>query len=383
MIAFAARRSIGLALSATLLLPASVAVAAPAGYTATDHFPVVRDPADGALRLLEQPPFPPTDVSLLTTQAYPQGPPMVPAPPRVINDQELIRELKNTLKPRGHRAVEEGLAAFSSRRIAAVMPDANLRAALASLAGSPAQGSMRAIRKGVFRRVLFGSTPNPAAIAQSLGAANGQSDIVFNQRFHYEDFRLLGVILSHETMHQDARLNANEELICTALHTAYYGQLLLLQPRLAASHTELSRRLNTGLMALLNTRDARGKQRLTHSTGNVLPGSATPLPGFGAAFLGVTPSGGTATDPTSTPGNANLDFYLGALTHTRQTRAAFNTTTVKLLDTHQTWATPSERVRLARLLKLDTLRPSERPVAALLPLTSGVQSLLHGLVGLL
>ncbi|MEU6577873.1 hypothetical protein [Streptomyces sp. NPDC046805] len=81
-------------------------------------------------------------------------------------------------------------------------------------------------------------------------------------------------------------------------------------------------------------------------------GGGVPLPSFGAAFLGTTPSGGTATDPTSTPGNANLDSYLSAITRTRQIGAAFNTTTERLLDRRQTWATPEERIRLARLLKL-------------------------------
>jgi hypothetical protein len=76
------------------------------------------------------------------------------------------------------------------------------------------------------------------------------------------------------------------------------------------------------------------------------------LPSFGAAFLGVTPDGGTATDPTSTPGNVNLDFFLSAITKTRQRGAAFDTATVRLLDTRQAWATPCERIRLARLLKL-------------------------------
>jgi hypothetical protein len=112
-------------------------------------------------------------------------------------------------------------------------------------------------------------------------------------------------------------------------------------------------------MALLNTRDAQGRQRLTHSTGNVLPGNAIePLPSFGAAFLGTTPDGGTGTDPTSTPGNANLDFFLSAISRSRQTGVAFNTATVQLLDRRQHWATPKERIRLARLLKL---RIPDRP----------------------
>ncbi|WP_405922358.1 hypothetical protein [Streptomyces sp. NBC_00122] len=128
--------------------------------------------------------------------------------------------------------------------------------------------------------------------------------------------------------------------------------MLLQQPQLATSRTELSRRLSTGLMALLNTRDDRGRQRLIHSTGNVLPGAATPLPSFAAAFLGLTPDGGTGTDPTSVPGNANLDFYLSAITRARRTGIAFDTATVRLLDRRQAWGSPGERIRLARLLEL-------------------------------
>ncbi|MFK4150302.1 hypothetical protein [Streptomyces sp. NPDC004065] len=341
-----------LTVAALLPMPLVSATAATADQGATSAHLEAGDPSGEALRLLAQPPFPPTDLSLLATQAYPAGPPMQPAPPRAITVSELVRQLNTTLKLRGRRAVEEGLAVFQSQQISAIVPDLNLRAALASLASSPAAGSIQTVREGLVRRVAFAALPNPSVIAQTFTAPHGQIDIFVNQRYRYEDFRLLGVTLSHETLHQDGTFNNNEEAISATLHTAYYGQLLLEQPQLATSRTELARRLNTGLMALLNTRDDLGRQRLTHATGNVLPGTVPPLPSFGAAYLGITPGGGTATDPTSTPGNANLDFYLNAITRTRHTGAAFNTATVQFLDHHQAWATPSQRIRLAHLLKL-------------------------------
>ncbi|MFB7374893.1 hypothetical protein ACFC0D_34205 [Streptomyces sp. NPDC056222] len=359
------RRVAALALTAATLLPSPLVAATPvaADQGAASAHAEVGDPSREALQLLAQPPFPPADLGLLNTQSYPQGPPMQPASARTITTEELVKQLKKTLKPRGQHAVEEGLAVFRSAQIATVVPDLNLRAALASLAGSSAQASIKAIRSSIFHRVYFGTPPNPAATAQVVISPGGP-EIVFNQRFRYEDFRRLGVILSHETLHQDSQVNNNEELINTTLHTAYYGQLLLEQPGLATSRTELSRLINTGLMALLNTRDTHGRQRLTQSTGNVLPGAANPLPSFGAAFLGITPDGGTGTDPTSTPGNANLDFYLSAITRTRQTGADFNTTTVELLNRGQAWATPRERVRLARLLELRISHPVKPDVAA-------------------
>ncbi|MFD9034509.1 hypothetical protein ACFVZW_25735 [Streptomyces sp. NPDC059567] len=356
--------ALALALAAATLMPLPLAAATPAsaGRGVVGTHAEVNDP-HGALRLLAQPPFPPTDLGLLSTVTYPAGPLMEPAPSRKISAEQLVKQLKTTLKPRGHRAVEEGLTVFRSSQIAAVVPDLNLRAALASLAGSPAQAGIRTIRNGLYHRVHFVTLPDPNAIAQVVPTPNGP-EIVVNQRYRYEDFRILGTTLSHETLHQDPLLNANEELINSTLDRAYYGQLLLEQPRLATLRTELSRRNNTVLMALLNTRDARGQQRLTHSTGNVLPGAVNPLPSFGAAFLGTTPDGGTGTDPTSSPGNATLDSFLSAITRTRQTGAAFNTATVDLLDRRQAWATPSERLRLARLLKLRIPHPDTPHVTA-------------------
>lgn len=292
---------------------------------------------------------------------------MRPAPPREITDQKLVHLLTATLKPRGRHAREEGLAVFRSSQISAVVPNANLRAALASLAGGPGQRSIQAIRDGLFSRVVFGTTPRPEAIAMVLfgPATDPRPSIVFNQRYRYEDFRLLGEVFSHETLHRADANNHNEEAINEALHTAYHGQLLLQLPRLATSRTELARRLNTTLMALLNTRDARGRQRLTRSTGHVLPGATIPLPSLAALQLGITPDGRTATDRTGTPGNANLDFYLSAITRTRHARANFNTATVQVLERRQGWATPEERIRLARLLRLRLPQgPSEPHVSA-------------------
>ncbi|MEU7603563.1 hypothetical protein [Streptomyces sp. NPDC041003] len=59
------------------------------------------------------------------------------------------------------------------------------------------------------------------------------------------------------------------------------------------------------------------------------------------------------------PGNTNLDFYLSAITRTRQTGVAFDTTAVELLDRRQAWANPGERIRLARLLKLRIHHPGK------------------------
>lgn len=302
-----------------------------------------------AIQQLRQPPFAPTDLGLLNNQTYPDGPPMVPAPPRTITTKELTAQLRQTLQERGSRAVTLGMQTFNDPTIKAKIPDPNLRAALASLAGTPGQASIDAVRKGnVFAKVEFGTPPQAGAIAMVVPTGNS-SVIVFNERYRYEDFRLLGVVLAHETLHQDTAVNANEEAIASNLNTALYGQLVLENPKLALSRTELSRRLNTSLMALLNTRDSKGNQRTVYPVGNVFPGSPNPLISFGAAFLG--PDG---TDPAVSPGNANLTYFLDAIVTGGPRRPNFSTSTVQVLDRRQQWATPDERIRLARILRLDT-----------------------------
>ena len=303
------------------------------------------------IQQLRQPPFAPTDLGLLNTQSYPEGPPMIPAPPRVITVSDLEDQLRRTLKARHGAALREGLAFFTDPQVIAVVPDPQLRAGLASLAGTAAQSSLDAIRSGVFQAVVFG-TPGPAAIAEVFQPASGGPVMVFNQRYRFEDFRLLGVVLAHEVLHEDHPNGPNEELINTTLQTALYGQLLLDFPDLATSRTELARRLNTALAALLNTRDARGFQRVVVSSGNVLPGAAIPLPSFAAAFLG--PDG---IDPVSTPGNPRLTSFLSAIVKGNPHNPAFDTGTVNILDSLQNWASPKERIRLAQLLRLDIACP--------------------------
>ncbi|NKX53016.1 hypothetical protein [Arthrobacter mobilis] len=340
-------------LSSTALCMAPAATGQPAAttgwppaaaYTVDSPFRKERT----ALRQLRRPPFAPTDVGLLDTRSYPQGPAMVPEAPHWCTAQQLAASLRRLLQTRGGVAMDHRLQVFRDLDVSTVVQEPVLRAALTSLAGTPGQGSIAAIRRGVFRKVCFGRTPEPSAVAQVVTDGRGRPMIVVNERYRFENFRLLGVALAHETLHQGPEVVVAEEVIASALVSALYGRLVLEDPKLAASRTELSRRLNTGLVALLNTRDGRGNQRLTTSTGNVLPGSMVPLSSFGEAFLGP----GSA--PAGSPGNANLAFFLNSILAGKSRYPDFNGATVKKLDRRQSWASAAERLRLARILRLDT-----------------------------
>jgi hypothetical protein len=155
--------------------------------------------------------------------------------------------------------------------------------------------------------------------------------------------------LAHEVLHEDIPDSNKEELTNTSIETAVYGQLINEDPGLARAGTELARRFNTRLMALINSRDAQGDIRLLSSnTSNVYPGSlAPPLPYFAFGFI----SQGLGAD---TPGNLTLDEDLSNVTETEVSGANFDQNTVNLLDSRiNDVFTPSEWVRLALILKLD------------------------------
>ncbi|MGC5054738.1 hypothetical protein ACLQ2S_25170 [Micromonospora sp. DT48] len=221
-----------------------------------------------------------------------------------------------------------------------IIPDPNLRAALASLVGGPSEVSVDTIRSGLYTEVIFAEL-DPTSIAEVHPPG---PRILFNERYRFENFSLLGVTMAHETLHQDPAISGMEEYIAYALHSGYYGQVLLEQPKLTTSGTELTRRANTALLALVNTRDAKGRQSLTANRGNVLPGAAVPLANFRSLF--------PADLSPATPGNPDLNAFLSAMTKTRQRNADFDQATADLLDVRLLWAPPEGRLRVAKLLQL-------------------------------
>lgn len=297
-----------------------------------------------AQRLLAQPPFPPTNVDLFTPETYAQAPPSVPAPPRIITEERLRAELVKALLPRAERqpgVVVRGLLVFDDPQIEEFVPDPVLRAALATLVGGPSEVSIETIRSGFYAEVVFSPDAIPGAIANVTGPP---PRILFEEKYRYENISLLGAVLSHETLHQDPAISAMEEYIAGALDGGYYGQVLLEQPKLATGGTELTRFYNTKLLALLNTRDAKGRQSLTADRGNVFPGGK-PLANFRSLY--------PANLGPDTPGNTDLDAYLSAMTKTRQRDANFDQATADLLDARYLWASAEGRLRVAKLLQLD------------------------------
>jgi hypothetical protein len=262
-----------------------------------------------ARKLLQQPPFPPTDINLFTQELYPNSKPMVPATSSKFDSDAKLRGLIIlTLARRDddtRRIVKQGLADFDDPQLKQLIPDARLRAGLATLEGTIGSGSIARLKSGIYTEVSFGDLPiDIVALTIPLNDGSGKAAIVFSQQYQYEDPRLLGVTLSHETLHSFNTSGGNntDELIVNYLHTMVLAQEVLEDPALAHSGTDLTRRFNTLLMAVINDRDSQGNLRLEVSPGNIFPGGSVVVPTFVSIF---NPQPGE-----DLPGNAQLEEML-------------------------------------------------------------------------
>ncbi|MFD4247006.1 hypothetical protein ACFWP3_36285 [Streptomyces sp. NPDC058525] len=299
-------------------------------------------------QILAQRPFPPTDVSLFTPQVYPASGPMSPATGPAPSERQLAQRLASTLGRRcGAFRAAQGVQLFlTDPGLRRTVPDPVLRAAAASLLCTFGEPGIAALRSGtVFTSVRFANLPG-ATTAQVNPPGPGETlpNILFNQRYRFEDFRQLGPIMLHETLHQDPDVGAKEELVAHSLEALVQAQVYLTDPTLAASGTELPRRLNTKLMARINSGPGPRLGLFTANGPNVYPGG-TPLPYFAAAF----PSGGP-----DTPGNATLRATLRLIAGPGAVpppSAAFDDATLEFVDENQGLSS-RDVLRTARNLRL-------------------------------
>lgn len=311
--------------------------------------------AQTATDTLKQPPFEPTDTSLFLPEVYSDAPPTQPASSGPTDEATLRQKLSDLLNqrfPGSPKTVNQALAIFDSQSTKAIVPDPRLRAALVALKGTAGEAAIAGTLDGTYNTVRFG-VPCCDAIAQVIPQTDGTLHIVFNEKYEFEDFRLMASVMAHEALHQDPTVSNKEELTAYAIEFLVYGQFLLENPDLATLGTELARSNNTGLMARLNSRDAEGKLRLLTSTGNLFPGDTSNVfvPYFAAPF---EPLG------DSTPGNKVLKGYLRKVVPAKKVprRPHFNDKTLLLLDKYQKVFTAAEVVQLAEILLLDTSPPS-------------------------
>ncbi len=342
-------------LLSVLLMVAGVVLAPTATAATGQETLLVNDRC--ATRLLQQPPFAPTDPGRFTLQAYPSGPSLVPAAAPGLSESRPKAEVALLLTGRFRgdlRKVKAAMAVYDDPVLKAIVPDYRLRLAAVAAQGSAGASLLDALRSGVFERVEFAEIPPIGNLARATAyvhtnPATGRAIITFHVKYQYEDVLLLMVVLSHEVLHQDGPDPIEEELINTYLNITIAVKLYAEAPWLALIKTDLARRLSAGMMAWINTRDASGAHRLFGTGAGTLPTGVYPggsfLIGFGEAF---------SLNGESSPGNPTLRAQVKAVTGVDLPEPNFDAATLDLLDTRQVLVSTTEQIVAARLIGLKT-----------------------------
>lgn len=333
----------------------------------------------------------PTDVNYFTPDVFasantPATANVTPAAATIRNnlvtflDAKISKGLINAEQKATALAIFDGVGAFSAAT--AIIPNANLRAGLASLVGTPGEPAIGSI---IGKSNVTGKPWTTVEFNAAIGSSApvGETKVSASNRLYTyiqpsmagEPFQALGAVLAHEAMHQGTKDEADangvlpssqdEEIVTAAVETTIYAQAVLVQPTLAGNGTKLINRLNERLLALLNSGDELfpygGIKQAPARTndGNVFVGAKTDPGGFGDnstvksfadwvrreyIFRGFA-AGGTTTNPTA---QAILKNIVG----TSGNFSLFGSQVQTYLDTRNAILTDVAYITLANALKL-------------------------------
>lgn len=299
-----------------------------------------------AEELLKGPAFSPTDKAMFLAQVYPSDLPANPAPvPNTPVTEQQLRRRVNEISG------QAGLRIMDDRTLQAKIRDPRLLASLATTAGNLSGGAADAVKSDVYSRVAFGRLQaGDGVAAQVVGDGSGRFKIIVNENYQHEDIRLLGILLGHETLHQDTNLSVREELIAHAFEILAYARQVIKDPMLARQGTVLTCFLNTLAMGLLNTRSPDGLVHLLKGRDeDIWPASNSPVDFLAQNFV----EAGLGLD---TAGNDALLYSMRKLTGNEELEEAnFDDEALVLLDENiNALLGPEDWIALAKVLKLDT-----------------------------
>ncbi|MCZ6633791.1 MAG: hypothetical protein O7G87_10315 [bacterium] len=297
-------------------------------------------------------PFSPADANLFTTGAYPAATALVPASGSELSESDARTELEAFLNTRfsgnGEKEskVQNALRVFSDSATVAKISNPTLRAGLVSLTGTLAEPAIRAVVNRS-ETVDFGTVVSgdyAELREQVLGGRQG----VFDERYRSEAFALFGPVFARLALQEDFSTGQEEELIGAAVLSLVAMQQVLVDSGLALSGSELSRRLNTQMLARLNSGRAAFPRVGIYPVpdGEIFPGG-TKFDSFAAVFAPL-PS-------QETQAGSVLKAYLERLVPEGvrlPESPGFDSETLDLLDRYQNVLTAEEMVRVARILKL-------------------------------
>ncbi len=330
--------------------------------------------------------FAPTDLSYVTRDTYNAAPiPTVASvqPSSVSIRANLDAFLANKVS-RGLITAAQKVAALNLYDTEAVyVPDANLRAALASLYGTVGEPAIASYlgksntTNNRYTTVAFSaSIGSSAPIAETKLSAGNRLSVVVRPTFAGEDFRALSAVLAHESLHQDLPgsqdpsgtppSSQDEEVIANTVQATVYIQQALVDSSFVGNGTSLVNKINEQVIALLNS--GKGlfpyggiyKAPALTNDGNVFPGAKTDPGSFGNnttvksiedwvrreyVSRGFT-AGATASNPTAQAILKNIVGPTGNFT-------LLGNEVQRFLDTRNTILTDQTYIRVATLLKLN------------------------------
>ncbi len=323
-------------------------------------------------------PFKPTDLGYFSSNAYPSSPPAtepsIPAPDESMMRRQLTRFLSRevTMHVITTAQLTTALKQFRDPTLTAIVPSPLLRAALISLTGTVAapaiQDVLSDLPDGTHRYTSIDfRAPGDTRPTYTTVNNDGHIAIGFERDNTAEPFQVLGVILAHETLHQDTVNGWYEENINNIVMTLVQTQFYHVDPGLAALKTPQLRVYNDQLLGMLNSGRLNFPGVGFFAAPQVQTGSSSPrpviYPGSPYAFTSVIQFGNVISKvlndfgffgipDRATPGNPTLQAELSRITHTRARSANFDQGTERLLDEKQKIVDEHTAMQLAKLLKL-------------------------------
>lgn len=203
--------------------------------------------------LLREPPRVPRDIARFSADSdyggpgiY-AGPPMVPARPPPVTDEQAFAQLQS-------RALDPEAAQrwFDDPSLTRKAPEAGIRAGIALLAGTVAECAIRfLLDSGDITTISYGL---PVGNGRIAGHGPHLTERLISERYRNEDVALLSGPVAHELLCSPIARCDGEEKFVHGILAMVHMQLLSRTPDLAAAGTELARRLNSISLSLFNSR---------------------------------------------------------------------------------------------------------------------------------
>ena len=323
------------------------------------------DPETLAETILRGDPTEPKNIELFRPAIYAAASSLTPAqgPPPTENElRALLAAFTEARFADDPASVDRVMSLFDSGLVAFKIPNPTLRAAFASLTGTIAEPAIDLFVTGtrteggpvVFVGIEFGPVSASGIYAQSHAVEGGRhARLVVDEALSSEHFALFTGTLAHEILHHDIFTNDAEEAVAHWIEAMVHAQVLARGPQVAYVGTKLSRRTNTLVMAMLNSRNAGSPGIVLRAPGgtNIFPGSSLGPPDFATWVAGR----GRAFDATPAP------LFLRNVMEAIVTdpgailsELLLDSTAIELLsgELNDDWLSRSDRVRLAVLLEL-------------------------------